>query len=97
MCKLIKCVVVVLLLAFATYAFVDKRHAEVIAVKTAEGSIAGLLFGLVVAADRWFNAHPQAAFTAWRFRRVVAREFRVGLCSGFLIGVLFAVVALLNR
>jgi hypothetical protein len=96
MCKFIKCGFVLLMLAVIVYAFVDGRHAEIVAVKTAEGLLGGVLFGLVAAADKWFKVHRRAGFSLWRFRCVVAREVKVGLCTGFLVGVVVAVVALLT-
>jgi hypothetical protein len=96
MCKLFRYGFVLLMLAVIVYAFVDGRHAEVVAMKTAEGLLGGVLFGLVAAADKWLKVRWRAGFSLWRFRCVVVREVKVGLCTGFLVGVAVAVVALLT-
>ena len=95
MFKFIRYTLVLLLLAVIIYAFFDGRHAELIALKTVEGLLGGVLFGLAAAFDKWIKVRRGARLSLWRFRCVVEREVRVGICAGFLVGVMVAMIALL--
>ena len=95
MCKAIKIAFAVLLVVAAGIAVFDWMTGELLLLKTTEGVLGGLLFGLLAALNKW-GQHP-CAFTLRRFRRVLHREVRVGTCTGFLIGLALSLVAILTR
>jgi hypothetical protein len=84
-----------LVLAVALVGLFDKRQALIVASKAGEGLVGGVLFGLVAALDKWMRVRERRVFSLWRFRCVWLREIKVGLCAGFLAGVMFAAIALL--
>jgi hypothetical protein len=96
MCKLIRCGFVLLMLAVLLYAFIDGRYVEIVALKTIEGLLGGVLFGLAAAFDKWAKSRRRAGFSLWRFRCIVVREVKIGLCAGLLVGVMIAIIALLS-
>jgi hypothetical protein len=96
MCKKARILLAVFVLTIAAYALIDGRHTGLVAIKTVEGLGGGVLFGLTAAADRWIKLHRRTGFSLWRFRCIVLREVKVGLCAGLLVGVFVVILSLLT-
>ncbi len=94
-CKSIKFAFAALLVVAIVLAIFDLKMSELVLLKTAEGVLGGLLFGLVAGLDLWVRLHHRRGFTLWRFRCVLWREVRVGMCAGCLVGMALSVVAIL--
>ena len=97
MCKLIKFAFAALFVVALVLALFDLKASECVLLKTVEGALGGLLFGLVAGLDLWVRLPPRRGLTLWRFRCVMWREVRVGMCAGCLVGMALSVVALLMR
>ncbi|HEX4610334.1 MAG TPA: hypothetical protein VH092_19245 [Urbifossiella sp.] len=85
-----------LVLAVVLCAACDGKCAEVVALSGLEGLAAGLGHALVVVFCTLEKVRDPALITVRRVRKLVRHDARVGLISGLLIGVTYALVALLS-
>jgi hypothetical protein len=97
MCKVIKLGFAVLLLFVAVVVCCDDQALSLVLEKTAEGVAGGMMFGLLSGFDKWLRVRDRAGFSLWRFRCVLAREVKGGLCAGFLVGQALSLIAVFSR
>ena len=96
MCKCFRVAFAVLLVGAGVTAMFDLATGELLLLKTVEGVLGGLLFGLIAGLDKWlrFRRH---GFPFCRFKCLLRREVQVGLCAGFLVGAVLSLCAILTR